>query len=68
MPVVAEDKPGLSELVANPLIVQESAAKFARILCNAETFFSWVFYLLLLSRQICILPIVQLMVIPLIKL
>ena len=39
MPVVAEDKPGLNELAANPLIVQESAAKFARILCNAEFVF-----------------------------
>ena len=39
MPVVAEDKPGLNELVSNPLIVQESAAKFAHILRNAETVF-----------------------------
>ena len=39
MPVVAENEPVLNELVANPLIVQESAAKFARILHNAESVF-----------------------------
>ena len=37
MPVVAENEPVLHELVANPLIVQELAAKFARILRNAES-------------------------------
>ena len=57
----------LNELVENPLIVQESAAKFARILRNAESILLG-FYLPLLSRQICILHIVRLMVIPLIKL
>ena len=39
LPVVAENEPVLHELVANPLIVQESAAKFARILRNAESVF-----------------------------
>ena len=39
MPVVAENEPVLNELVENPLIVQESAAKFARILHNAESIF-----------------------------
>ena len=39
MPVVAENEPVLNELVENPLIVQESAAKFAHILCNAESIF-----------------------------
>ena len=39
MPVVAENEPVLNELVVNPLIVQESAAKFARVLRNAETVF-----------------------------
>ena len=39
MPVVAENEPVLNELVENPLIVQESAAKFAYILHNAESIF-----------------------------
>ena len=39
MPVVAENEPVLNELEENPLIVQESAAKFARILRNAESVF-----------------------------
>ena len=39
MPIVAENEPVLTELVANPLIVQESAAKFAHILRNAESVF-----------------------------
>ena len=39
MPVVAENEPVLNELVENPLIIQESVAKFARILCNAESIF-----------------------------
>ena len=39
MPVVSENEPVLNELVANPLIVQESAARFAHILRNAESVF-----------------------------
>ena len=39
MPVVAENEPVLNELVENPLIIQESAAKFSRILRNAESIF-----------------------------
>ena len=37
--MVAEHEPVLNELVTNPLIVQESAAKFARVLRNAESVF-----------------------------
>ena len=39
MPVVAENEPVLNELVENPLIVQDSPAKFARILRNAKSVF-----------------------------
>ena len=39
MPIVAENEPVLKELVENPLIVKESAAKFAHILRNAESIF-----------------------------
>ena len=39
MPVVAENEPVLNEIVVNPLIVQESAAKFSRILHYAESIF-----------------------------
>ena len=39
MPVVAENEPVLNELKENPLIVQDSAAKFAHILQNAESIF-----------------------------
>ena len=39
MPEVAENEPVLNELVENPLIVQESAAKFACILRNTESIF-----------------------------
>ena len=37
--MVAEHEPVLNELVAHPLIVQESAAKFACLLRNAESVF-----------------------------
>ena len=39
LPVVADNEPVLNKLVENQLIVQESAAKFAHILRNAESVF-----------------------------